>query len=208
MKSSVAFALLSLFGSAYARPTASNSVLRRDGSDDTVHKPVYDHGKDYDYDRSKDKAHYPDNLAHYPNKHCDVRYQNFLDLLFDDVCAKFYEGDAKHGDREYDDGKKHKRDGKDYGRDDSKDDDSHDDSKNGGWDDHHKDDSHDQHKDVKQCDDRADKLLEEACRAYYHYDGGMKHDDKGHEDDKHRDDDGKKEGEEHKDGGKDDDGRY
>lgn len=218
MKFSIAFALLPLLGSAYARPTITDSVARRDGYEaDKGHR---DDGKDYDrgddkshrddgkdYDREADKHHYPDNLSEYPNKHCDVRYQNFIDLLLDDVCAKFYQGDRKHDDRKHTDDQKHRRDGKDYGRDDSKKDDGRDDKKH--------DDGRDQHKEVKECDDRADKLLEEACRAYYHYDGGKKeeHKDEGKdrehkEEDKYRDD-GKKGDEHHqKDEGKKDDGRY
>jgi hypothetical protein len=197
MKFSITFALLSLIGSTYAAPASSNSVVQRDGKDydKSADKSRYEDGKDYDY--TKDKSHYPDNLDWYPNKHCDARYQNFLDLLFDEVCAKFYDGDRKHKDKQYGDDRKYRRDGKDYHRDDGK-----------------KDDGKYDHKEVKECDDKADKLIDEACRAYYHYkpkDDGKKDDgkDKDHKDDgkkwDHKDD-GKDWG--HKDSGKDDGRKY
>lgn len=196
MKLSIAFAIIPFIGSAYAAPASANSLVQRDGKDSgkPVEKPH--HEKDKDYDWSKDKSHYPDNLWCYPNKHCDVRYQNFLDLLLDDVCARFYNGDKKHKDKEWDDDKKHKRDGKDYGGDHGKKDD---------------------HKPVEKCDDRADELLDEACRAYYHYkpkDDGKKDHDKDHGKDHGKDEGkggGKKDegkGGEHKDDGKKPDGQY
>lgn len=175
MKFATAFALLPLIGSAFAAPASSNAVVRKDGhaSDKSTDKvPHYD-GKDKDYDHSKHMSHYPENLDCYPNKHCDVRYQNFLDLLLDDVCAKYYQGDRKHTDMEYPEDKKYKRDGHKYEVDD------------------HKKEKH--HEEVDKCDDKC-KFLDEACRAYYHYqpkDDGKPKD--------HTWDDGKDHG---KDGGK------
>lgn len=185
MKCSIAFALLPLLGSAYAAPASSDSIVQRDGKDYTkpIDKGHHDDGKDYDH--SKDKSHYPENLYCYPNKHCDVRYQNFLDLLLDEVCAKFYNGEEKHKDKKYGDDKKHKRDGKEYEHDDGKKDDGH--------------------KEVIKCDDKADKLLDKACRAYYHYkpkDDGKKDHGKDWKHDDGKKDDGK--GDKHDDGKKDD----
>lgn len=175
MKLSIALAILPVIGSAYAAPSSPNSVLQRDGKDagKPEVKPVYkpDPKEDKDYDWTKDKCHYPDNLWCYPNKYCDVRYQNFLDLLLDDVCAKFYECDLNHKDKEWDDGKKYKRDGEDY---------------KGG------DGKKGEHKEPKKCNDKADKLLDATCRAYYHYkpkDDGKKDD---HKKDDYKKDDGKK----------------
>lgn len=184
MKFAIAFALLPLIGTAYAAPASSDSVIRKDGHnyDKSADKDQQDDGKDYDH--AKHMSHYPDNLESYPNKHCDARYQNFLDLLLDDVCAKFYGGDRKHND------KKHKRDGKDYRVDDAK-----------------KDEGRNDYKEVKECDDKADKLLDEACRTYYHYqpkDDGKDQNQKEALDKGYNKDDGKDHGH---NGGKKDDGK-